>query len=133
MSSSSPTHLESNKPEAIRCIEIAQTWIQQNDYIKAQKFLIKSIHLYPTQEAINGLKAVQDTMKNVEERMKQQQQKQQQAREQQAREQAQQQARQRQNTTSNTSSSSASSNSSSSANSSAKKTDGGAGKYLLIY
>ena len=43
--------MESNKEEALKCIEIAKKALSANDLRKASKFLKKSIKLYPSDAA----------------------------------------------------------------------------------
>lgn len=49
--SESPVYLESNKPEAERCVELAEDYLRKNDLEKAIKFLNKSLRLFPTPQA----------------------------------------------------------------------------------
>jgi len=43
--------MESNKDEALRCIDIASRFITEENYLQAHKFLKKSLNLYPTEQA----------------------------------------------------------------------------------
>jgi len=43
--------MESNKDEALRCIDIASRFITEENYSQALKFLKKSLNLYPTEQA----------------------------------------------------------------------------------
>ena len=45
--------MEGNKDEAFRCIELAKSFIEQNNYEKAEKLLKKSLRMYPTHQAEN--------------------------------------------------------------------------------
>lgn len=56
---SDSVYLESNKPEAIRCIELADQQLRNGDREKAEKFLQKSLRLFPTQEAQIALARLQ--------------------------------------------------------------------------
>lgn len=43
--------MDSNKDEALRCIEVAQKYIKEKNKEKAHKFLNKAERLFPTQQA----------------------------------------------------------------------------------
>lgn len=43
--------MDSNKDEALRCIEVAEKYIKERKKEKAQKFLYKAERLFPTQRA----------------------------------------------------------------------------------
>lgn len=47
--------MESNRDDAEKCIKIAQHAKTKGDYVKAEKFLKKSIKLYPS-KAAEGIK-----------------------------------------------------------------------------
>lgn len=43
--------MDSNKDEALRCIEVAKKYIKENNKEKAKKFIYKAERLFPTQTA----------------------------------------------------------------------------------
>lgn len=43
--------MEVNKDEAERCIEVAEKYVLEGHFEKAEKFLVKADRLYPTQKA----------------------------------------------------------------------------------
>ena len=43
--------MESNRDEALRCLRLAEKYLQQGDKEKAAKFGIKAKKLYPSDEA----------------------------------------------------------------------------------
>lgn len=43
--------MEVNKDEAERCIEVAEKFVLEGQFEKAEKFLVKADRLYPTQKA----------------------------------------------------------------------------------
>lgn len=101
MSDDTPTYLESNKPEAERCVELASAAWQAGDLAKAQRMLAKSLKLYPTRQAQELIRQLtkhikeQQAQQEEENRYRQQQQ-QQQEQEARYRQQQQQQQQQRQ-------------------------------------
>lgn len=43
--------MEGNKDEAERCIELAEKYLAEGKYDKAEKFLVKGQKLFPTSKA----------------------------------------------------------------------------------
>ena len=95
MSDDLPTYLESNKPEAERCVELASAAWKSGDLNKAHRMLAKSLKLYPTREA---QQLIQQLTAHIQQ---QQQHQQQQERQQQERQRQQQQQQQQQQQSSN--------------------------------
>ncbi|KAL1517924.1 hypothetical protein ABEB36_001623 [Hypothenemus hampei] len=58
--------MDSNKDEALRCIEVAEKYIQGKNKKNAQKFLYKAEHLFPTQKAKDLLMRVSIMPDNIE-------------------------------------------------------------------
>ncbi|XP_060520570.1 dnaJ homolog subfamily B member 12 isoform X2 [Cylas formicarius] len=58
--------MDSNKDEALRCIEMAEKYIKERNKEKAQKFLEKAERLYPTQKAKDLLLHVEILASRVE-------------------------------------------------------------------
>lgn len=51
---------ESNKIEALKCIEVAKSAFQKGEYIRAERFLLKSLRICDTQKAKSILKHVRN-------------------------------------------------------------------------
>jgi hypothetical protein len=99
MSADPPTYLESNKPEAERCVELASAAWKAGDLAKAQRMLAKSLKLYPTRQAQELILQLTSQIKQQQAQQEEEQryrQKQQQQQEQEARYREQQQQRQSQ-------------------------------------
>ncbi|XP_066254611.1 dnaJ homolog subfamily B member 12 isoform X2 [Euwallacea similis] len=58
--------MDSNKDEALKCIEVAEKYIKQKNKEKAQKFLHKAERLFPTQRAKDLLLQVSIMPDNIE-------------------------------------------------------------------
>lgn len=43
--------MEMNKDEALRCCDIAARLLREGDYARAEKFVQKSLKLFPTEQA----------------------------------------------------------------------------------
>jgi FtsZ-interacting cell division protein YlmF len=97
MSDDTPTYLESNKPEAERCVELAAAAWKAGDLAKAQRMLAKSLKLYPTMQAqqliLQLTQHIKDQQQAQEEHTQRQQQQQRQQQYQQQQQQQQQQQR----------------------------------------
>ncbi|XP_046681529.1 dnaJ homolog subfamily B member 14-like [Homalodisca vitripennis] len=51
--------MEANRDDSRRCIKIAEKWIKSGNIEKGEKFLKKSIHLYPNERANDLLQQLQ--------------------------------------------------------------------------
>jgi DnaJ family protein B protein 12 len=43
--------MESNREESLRCLKIAENYLRQGDYERAERFAQKAIKMFPSNEA----------------------------------------------------------------------------------
>jgi DnaJ family protein B protein 12 len=60
--------MESNKEESIRCLEIAENFLQSGDNDKAEKFAQKSLKLFPSDKAKELISRISKSRKTKENR-----------------------------------------------------------------